>query len=259
MRLIRFYRTAIGKKIVVAVTGVVLFGFLILHMFGNLKVFFGATALDEYALHLRTIGEGIFGWGGVLWITRIVLIASVLAHIITVILLVIQNRKARPVGYRKHRTQAATIAARLMEVSGLLILVFVVLHILQFTTGNIQPAPVLFSEQDGRMMADVYLNLYAAFSIWWVAWLYIFAMACICVHLYHGGWSFLQTLGFDNQDRNVGARVWAWCLSVGLFLGFSSVPLGFWTGYLPAPESVESVTSDTAQADTSHTTHGTSH
>ena len=259
MRLIRFYRTAIGKKIVVAITGVVLFGFLILHMIGNLKVFFGPTALDQYAMHLRTIGEGIFGWGGVLWITRGVLIVSVLAHIITVILLVRQNRLARPVKYRKHRTQAATIAARLMEASGLLILVFVVLHILQFTTGDIQPAPVLFSEQDGHMMADVYRNLYAAFSIWWVAWLYIFAMACICVHLYHGGWSFLQTLGFDNQDRNFGARIWAWCLSVGLFIGFSSVPLGFWTGYLPAPDATPSVTADANSAGTAETTHGKSH
>ncbi len=235
MRVLSFYRTAVGKKVVVALTGVVLFLFLILHMAGNLKVFSGPGVIDEYALHLRTIMEPIFGWAGVLWITRVVLLVCVLAHIVTVFLLIKQNKRARPQRYRRHHLQASTIAARLMQASGAVILIFVVLHILQFTTGDVQPAPVLFSEEDGHEMAEVYRNLHAAFSLWWVAAIYIFVMACICVHLYHGGWSFLQTLGLDNQDRNRGFRIWAWLLSFGLFIGFSSVPFCFWTGLLPPP------------------------
>jgi len=248
MRVINFYRTAIGKKVVVAATGVVLFLFLILHMAGNLKVFFGPSAIDAYALHLRTLLEPILGWGGVLWIMRVVLLTCVLLHIVTVILLVHQNKRARPQKYRRHHTQASTLAAKGMQASGVVILVFIVLHILQFTTGNVQPAPVLFSEQDGHLMADVYRNLHAAFSLWWVAWLYIFAMACICLHLYHGGWSFLQTLGLDNQDRNRGSRLWAWCLALGLFLGFSSVPFCFWTGILPPPAETPASSADAPES-----------
>ncbi|MDP7070609.1 MAG: succinate dehydrogenase cytochrome b subunit [Phycisphaerales bacterium] len=239
MRLLKFYQTAVGKKVVVAVTGVVLFLFLIAHMAGNFKVFAGPGVIDEYALHLRTMLEPIFGWAGVLWIMRAVLLACVLAHIITVALLIRQNRKARPHKYHRHHLQASTLAARLMQVSGAVILVFIVLHILQFTTGTVQPAPVLFHEEGGHMMAEVYRNLHAAFSLWWVAALYIFVMACICVHLYHGGWSFLQTLGADNQDRNRCFRIWAIVLALGLFIGFSSVPFCFWTGMLPPPAADE--------------------
>ena len=94
------------------------------------------------------------------------------------------------------------------------------------------------------MMADVYRNLHAAFSLWWVALIYIFVMGCICLHLYHGGWSFLQTLGFDDQDRNKGMRIWAWCLSFGLFIGFSSVPFCFWTGILPPPPDAPAASVD---------------
>ncbi|MCP4759329.1 MAG: succinate dehydrogenase cytochrome b subunit [Planctomycetes bacterium] len=235
MRLLKFYKTAVGKKVVVAITGVVLILFLIAHMGGNLKVFAGPGVIDEYAMHLRTLLEPIFGWGGVLWIMRAVLLVCVLAHIVTVALLIYQNKRARPQKYHRHDLQASTLAARLMKFSGAVILVFIVLHILQFTTGTVQPAPVLFHEEDGHMMADVYLNLYAAFSMWWVSALYIFVMACICIHLYHGGWSFLQTFGADNQDRNKAFRVWAWVLSLGLFIGFSSVPFCFWTGILPPP------------------------
>ncbi|MBT4768781.1 MAG: succinate dehydrogenase cytochrome b subunit [Phycisphaerae bacterium] len=242
MRVLKMYKTAIGKKAVVAITGVVLFLFLIAHMGGNLKVFGGERDIDTYAEHLRTLGEPIFGWADVLWIMRAVLLVCVLAHIVTVFLLVKQNKRARPQKYRHHHIQASTIASRLMQASGVVILVFVVLHILQFTTGNVQPAPVLFREQDGHLMAEVYVNLHAAFSLWWVAGLYVFAMACICVHLYHGAWSFLQTLGFDNQDRNRSFRIWAWLLSVGLFFGFSAVPFCFWTGILPPPSDVPSQT-----------------
>ena len=242
MRVLKLYQTAIGKKMVVALTGVVLFLFLIAHMGGNLKVFGGQADIDNYAMHLRTLGEPIFGWADVLWIMRVVLLACVLAHIVTVVLLVKQNRGARPQKYRRQHRGAATIASRLMQASGVVVLVFVVLHILQFTTGQVQPAPVLFNEQDGHMMAEVYVNLHAAFSLWWVAGLYIFAMACICVHLYHGAWSFLQTLGFDNQDRNRSFRIWAWILSFGLFFGFSAVPFCFLTGILPPPSDVPAQT-----------------
>ncbi len=229
----RFLSSTLGMKAVVAVTGVILFGFVVLHMIGNLKTFTGSADngvphIDEYAHFLRTMGEPMLPYGFALWVTRIVLIVAVVLHVGMVIALQRRNSAARPVGY-DHRPvrEVSSFAARTMLVSGVLILVFVIIHLLQFTTGTIQLTPIV-PEQ-------VYTNLYNAFTVWFVALFYVVAMVLLGFHLYHGVWSLFQTLGIDNPDRNRVLRLTAAIAAVSLVAGFSSVPLLFTLGLMPTP------------------------
>ena len=141
-KLQQFYGTAVGKKFVVAITGIMMAGFLVMHMIGNLKAFAGQEKLDHYAAYLREIGQDLFGHATVLWIARVVLIGAVVAHIVTIVLLTKQNRKARPVKYHVKKTFAATFAARMMAVSGVLLLAFIIVHLAQFTFGMWLPTDV---------------------------------------------------------------------------------------------------------------------
>ena len=223
-KLKQFYGTAIGKKFVVAVTGIIMAGFLVMHMIGNFKAFAGADKLDHYAAYLREIGQDLFGHETVLWIFRFVLLVAVIAHIVSIILLTKQNRKARPVKYHVKKSFASTFAARMMIVSGILLLVFILVHLAQFTLGWFKPTPFVHGE--------VYNNISQAFAVGWIACFYIFMMLVVCMHLYHGIWSFFQTLGLDNPDRNKPLRGLAIFVSVVLFLGFSAVPFAFLTGMI---------------------------
>lgn len=231
MRLLRFYQSAIGKKAVVAFTGAIMVGFLLLHAYGNLHVYFGAAEINDYSYWLRTFGEHLFGNGGFLWIVRVVVGGALVLHVLTIVLLIRQNRAARPIRYRKRSRRQRTIIGLTMLFSGLIILAFVILHILQFTTGTIQPTP--FVEKDG--MGVVYTNLYWAFQVWWIAACYIFVVAIVGVHVYHGAWSYFQTLGYNNPDRNNFFRATAAALAIGLFVSFASVPALFWADVLPPP------------------------
>ena len=229
----RFLSSTLGIKAVVAVTGVILFGFVVLHMLGNLKTFTGSDDngvphVDQYAHFLRTMGEPMLPHGFALWATRIVLLIALVAHVGMVIRLQQRNRAARPIDYH-HRPvhEVSSFAARTMLASGILILVFVIIHILQFTTGTIQVTPIVHEQ--------VYANLYNAFTVWSVALFYVIAMGLLGFHLYHGVWSLFQTLGIDNPDRNRVLRVTAAIAAVGLVVGFSSVPLLFTFGLMPAP------------------------
>ena len=232
MRIAAFYRTSIGKKVVVAITGFILFAFLVLHMLGNLNIYSGAEKIDAYSLYLRQFGEGFFGFGGFLWIVRIVLLAALILHIWSIFLLVKQNHRGRPIHYKRKRRFAATIAGVTMMVTGPIILIYIVLHILQFTTGTIQPTP--FKVTDAGI-GSVYWNVWTAFQVWWIAWAYIIVMAMICLHLKHGLWSMFQSLGLNNPDRNRNAHVFAFVGAFAIFIGFSSVPLLVWTGVVPPP------------------------
>lgn len=220
-------RTAVGLKFVVAVTGVVLFLWIALHMLGNLKTFLGAPEIDAYAAGLKTLGEPFVPHKFALWGVRIVLLSSVLLHVGAALLLAARNRAARPVPYAVYLPKESTFSARFMLVSGGVLLVYVILHILHLTTGTILPGRFV----EGR----VYDNLSRSFRIGTVATFYIGAVAVLAVHLYHGAWSLFQTLGVDNPDRNRKLRGFAVASAVALFAGFASVPVAFLFGALPGP------------------------
>ncbi len=220
MRILRFYRTSVGKKVVVALTGLFMFGFLIGHMAGNLKVFMGAAAFDHYAEALRGfmgdfVGEMVF-----LWVFRVLLLAAVVLHVVTVIQLARQNRGARPQPYAKNARRTSTLSSRYMMYSGLLLLIFIVFHILHFTTGTVRPSPFEYGK--------VYANVYGSFRMAWVAGLYVAAMAIVAWHLYHGVWSLCQTLGINNPDRGVLLKRFSAAAAVVIFVGFSVVPISMY-------------------------------
>ncbi len=179
-----FLASTIGKKVVMAGTGIILFGFVCGHAVGNLQAYLGPEALNHYAAFLR---EFIHGWG--LWIVRATLLASVALHIWAATALTIENRRARPVGYRAVQHEQSTYASRTMVWSGPILALFVIYHILHFTTGAVH--------QD-FVEGDAYHNFVTGFQVVPVSAFYIVAMLALGLHLYHGVWSMLQTLGLSH-------------------------------------------------------------
>ena len=243
-RILSLYSSSIGKKFLAALTGLILFGFLVGHMAGSLKVFTGTSAVtttsdsgeevvqniphvDEYGQFLKEAGAPVLPGMMGLWIARIVLLTALIVHVTVVIQLSAQSKAARPIGYVKSKKAAASASAQYMMFSGFAILGFVIFHILHFTTGHIQ----LGEFEHGA----VYGNLSYAFAKWWVALGYTLMMVVVGFRLYHGIWSLFQTLGLDNPDRNKMLRGFAAAVAVLLAIGFAVVPLAFMFGALPEP------------------------
>ena len=210
-----FWRTTVGKKIVMAVTGVIMIAYLIGHVVGNLLVFRGAAPLDAYAAFLKH-------QTGPLWILRTVLFVSVVLHVTAAIQLYRLDRAARPQGYARTNLQAATAGSRSMRIGGLVIAAFNVFQILHFTTGTIHPAP--FEE------ARVYDNVVGSFRIWWVSALYVIAMIAIGLHLFHGAWSWLRTLGLSRPRSEPLRRPIAAALAFLIWAGFTVIPVAIFFG-----------------------------
>jgi len=201
-----------------AVTGMIGIAFLIAHVAGNLLAFRGSEALNAYSAFLKSTGE-------LLWVVRIVLIVSVILHVIAAYQLTMQNRAARPIAYTRREPQVSTLASRTMRWSGVLLLVFIIVHILHFTTGNINPTG-LFSP------TDVYGNVVGSFRIWWVSLFYIVAMIALGAHIYHGAWSSVRTIGFAQASPNPLHRRVALVLALFLWLGFTAIPVGVLLGLI---------------------------
>ena len=216
-----FYRSALGKKAVMAVTGILLFGFVLGHMLGNLKLYEGPEALNRYAEFLRSVGTPELPPSGFLWIARCVLLAAVALHITAAWQLTLVNRRARPRGYARHQVVAATYASRTLRWGGVILLLFVIYHLLDLTFGATNP---------GFVCGDVYRNVVASFSRWWIAAFYIVAQVALGFHLYHGLWSLFQSLGWNhprfNRWRSGFAHAFAWIIT----LGNISFPLAILTG-----------------------------
>jgi succinate dehydrogenase / fumarate reductase, cytochrome b subunit len=230
-RVLRLWRSTIGKKTVVALTGSVLVGYLVLHMAGNLTIFAGPgngsdARIDSYAHFLRTAGRPLLPYSSLLWAVRVLLIASLVLHVTGVVQLRRRNAAARPSGHPPRRI-GRSWSSRTMMVTGPLLLAFIVFHILQFTTLSIQVTP----EDEGA----IYRNVHGAFGVWWVVVLYLAAVGAVGFHLRHGIWSVAQTLGFDSPARNGRLRVGATLITLAVTIGFASVPVLVWTGVLPAP------------------------
>jgi succinate dehydrogenase / fumarate reductase cytochrome b subunit len=182
--------STVGKKIIMAVSGVILIAFVVGHMIGNLKVYMGAEEFNHYAEGLRTFGAPFLAREQTLWLVRLGLLGAVLLHIVAATQLTLKSRRARAVGYRKYENDMAfSYASRTMVWGGVIILAFVVYHLLHLTFGTAHPDFV---------HGDAYHNFVAGFQSWPVSIAYVAAMIPLGFHLYHGFWSMLQTLGSSN-------------------------------------------------------------
>jgi succinate dehydrogenase / fumarate reductase cytochrome b subunit len=222
---VSFYRSTIGKKIIMGVTGLIGIGFVILHMAGNLQVFIGQSKLNDYGAMLHgPLNE-------LTWLLRIVLIVAVILHVTMAVQLTQRSAAARPIGYQKKVPQAATLASRTMKWGGVLLLVFIVVHILHFTTETIDPGGAR-GAVDVHGNRDVYSNIVASFHIWWVALFYIVAMMALGLHLFHGAWASVRTLGYAKPSPNPLHRKIAAAIAVIVWLGFTLVPVGVLVGLI---------------------------
>ncbi len=194
---IDLYRSAVGKKWVMAITGILLMGFVFAHMVGNTKMYFGAEDFDSYAEFLRRIAYPLVPETGFLWIMRVGLIAAFAFHMHAAYSLTVLNRKARPVGYKTRRDYiAVNWANRSMRWTGIIILLFVIFHLMDLTWGR---APVASSEY---AYGAAYANVAFSMERWPVAVIYILCNLALGVHLYHGSWSIFQTLGTMSSKFN---------------------------------------------------------
>ncbi len=223
-RALNIYRSSAGKKIIMAVTGIIFFLYVFAHMLGNLKAFQGPDKFNHYAEFLREVGAPVLGHGQLLWIIRIVLLVAVAVHVLAALQLWRMSRRARPVAYGRRLEMAeATYASRTMRWGGVILFLFVFFHILHFTTGSVHPDFV---------PGAAYQNLVVGFQAWPVAVAYMVAMAALGLHIYHGVWSGFQTLGVNHPGYNRYRRPFAAAIAAIIFLGFISVPVGVLTGVL---------------------------
>ncbi|GAA3722821.1 succinate dehydrogenase / fumarate reductase cytochrome b subunit [Spinactinospora alkalitolerans] len=213
-------------KSAMAVSGAILVLYLIAHMYGNLMVFGGQETFDNYAHHLRELGEPMLPHEGALWIIRVVLLASVLIHAYAAFTLWARARRARPAGQRyqsahKRKSVQQTYASRTMRWGGVIVALFVVYHLLHLTTNTIAP---------GGASDSPYERVVNGFQIWWVVLSYLVAMVAVGLHLRHGIWSATQTLGGNKASRqrsiNVIATVIALVITVGFLIPPFSVLFG---------------------------------
>lgn len=218
-RFLLLWRNPVGKKAAMAVTGIVLFLFTLVHMSGNLQAFEGAAALDHYAKLLRVSIP-------FLWFVRIVLLASLLVHVTAGVQLWLAKREARAVEYQDYRFQSSSVASRSMMVSGLLLLFFVVGHLMDLTLG----VPTVAAP--GFTPGDVYANLVRSLGRGAVAVAYVTAVVALGFHLWHGLFSATQSLGFANRGVALAIRRVAIFFGVALAVGFSAVPIAVLFGLL---------------------------
>ena len=221
----RFWQSTIGKKIVMAVTGIIGILFVIGHMSGNLLMFKGQEAMSHYAQLLRTSMP-------LLWTVRIGLISAVVLHAVAAYQLTMRSRAARPDGYAERRPQVTTFAARTIRWGGVLMLVFIVAHLLQLTIGAIHPD---FTHLDPYNNVRILLSnpLMAAF--------YVLAMAALGLHLYHGTWAVVRTLGVARPSAQPLKRRVALAVAIIVAAGFMIIPIAAVLGkFAPAPPLAES-------------------
>jgi succinate dehydrogenase / fumarate reductase, cytochrome b subunit len=213
-RIAAFYRTTVGKKLVMAVSGLILFGFIVGHLAGNLQVFLGADKLNDYAAFLRRTPE-------LLWPARLALLAALVLHVVASAQIVLANRRARPARYAVKRAIETNYAARTMAISGPLVLLYLIYHLAMFTFLITGP---------GYSPTDVYRNVVLSFQSPSVAVIYIVAMLLLGLHLYHGVWSMLHTLGISSPHYRWLRRGLAPVVAVAITAGYIAIPLAILTG-----------------------------
>ncbi len=221
-----FLSSSVGRKYVMAVTGILLFGFVVIHLLGNLQIFLGQDALNDYAKHLR-------GLPLLLWPARFFLLGILFIHIGVAVSLGLENRQARPVGYIHETTIQASYASRTMLMSGLVVFLFIVYHLLHFTFGTIQPQ--FYEQLDAKGRLDVYSMVIHGFKNLYVSAFYMAAIGSLCFHLSHGIQSLFQSLGLRRQDQEVGLKIFSAGISLLIFIGNISIPVSILLGFVKLP------------------------
>ena len=218
-RVVSFWQSTNGKKVIMALTGVMMFLFVIGHLLGNLLVFAGRAQINVYAQFLHFDGT-------LLWLVRSILIVALVLHVVATVQLALRNKKARPIGYSRRDAINSSYAARTMYWSGPIVLAFIIFHLLQFTAGYIHPEATFIA-------GDVYHNLVTGFQVWWVSAWYVFAICLLGLHLRHGLWSMLQSVGLAHSLRKerVLKRV-ALIVAVLIVLGYLSIPISILMGFV---------------------------
>ena len=214
--LLSFWRSTVGKKVVMALTGAIGVGYVTAHMLGNLQVFEGAGKINAYAALLKSNM-------GLLWMARSVLIIAVILHIVAAYQLARISQKSRPVGYKRWRAVGSDFASRTMRWTGPLLALFIVYHLLHLTTGAVHP---------NFVEADVYHNVISGFRVWYVAVIYIVAMLMLALHLYHGAWSMFESLGLNHPKYNRLIRALATILTAIVVAGFIAIPAAVLMGFI---------------------------
>lgn len=201
-----------------AVSGIIFIGFVLVHMYGNLQAFAGHDAYNEYAEHIREIGEPMLPHKGLLWIIRVGLVVSLVVHVYAAVTLWRRAGKARSVKYQVKKNRSSTLSSRMMRWGGVTILLFLVWHLLNFTIGKVNVA--------GGPTNDPYNLLVDSFEVWWLTLIYLVAMLALGMHLHHGVWSAAQTLGLTNNARaRANAKGLGVIVAVVIAGGFSLVPI----------------------------------
>jgi succinate dehydrogenase cytochrome b subunit len=212
----QLWNATVGKKIVMALTGAIGVGYLVTHVSGNLLVFAGPERINAYAALLKSNP-------GLLWTARTILIVAVLLHIIAAYQLARMSQKSRPISYKRWRAVGSDFASRTMRWTGPLVGLFIVYHLLHFTMGTVHPN---FDER------NVYHNIISGFRVWYVSAIYIIAMLLLSLHLYHGAWSMFESLGINHLKYNRLIRVLATVVTVGVVVGFISIPVAVLLGFI---------------------------
>jgi succinate dehydrogenase / fumarate reductase cytochrome b subunit len=213
--------SSVGKKTVMAVSGVIMLLYLVAHVIGNLKIFFGPGEFNHYAHWLRTVGEPFMHYEWTLWLVRVVLIAAVVAHAVSAYQLSRRDIKARPSKY-VHRKAGSSYATRTMRWGGIILGLFIVWHLLDLTTGTVHPGT--FHEN------NPYQNVVGTFNTRYSDVIYIVAMLALGLHVRHGFWSAAQTLGVGSRRLDRALKIVANVLALLLTAGFIAVPVGVMTG-----------------------------
>ncbi|MEO3844363.1 succinate dehydrogenase [Streptomyces sp. B22F1] len=214
------WRSTVGKKTVLAVTGLIMLAYLVAHLIGNLKIFYGAEEFNDYGHWLRTLGGPVLHYEWALWMIRVVLVVAVVLHGVTAYQLSRRDIAARPVAY-VHKRRRAGYATRTMRWGGVILGLFIVWHILDLTTLTVNE-----NAQTGRP----YENTVATFSTWYGNVVYITAMLALGLHLRHGFWSAVQTLGVASPARERALKTVTNTLALVLTCGFISLPVAVMTG-----------------------------
>ncbi len=214
----RFFASTNGKKIVMALTGFILFAFVVGHMLGNMQIYAGADKFNGYGHFLHGVPE-------LLWMVRIGLLAAVGLHIWASIGLAGRKLKARPVAYAKRQNTVSSYASRTMYWSGPILLAFIIYHLLHLTAGVVHPGS---SFEEG----DVYRNTVGGFQVWYVSAWYIFSMILLGLHLRHGVWSMFQSLGINHPRHTPLLQKFAILFAVVVTGGFISIPITVLAGLI---------------------------